>query len=234
MWLSIRPVSAGQTPIGRSWSMPGSVCRWAPGMARAVNRPRLGSTIRSRSPCRTRSAHDPEKFASPVAGGEDSRELAADTGPSGWVAIPASRRGGAHRSLVERVAARADVPMHAHRPLNVFDPGARRSAEHQTPGRPSGATDFRRSGSRHDRRERCDPGRAPGGDGLRDHPAHRHADQTRRLQPERIEERDRIRGHIAEVVLFVMSALTKQIGRSRGGKRKWVDRPASRSKRTTS
>ena len=56
------------------------------------------------------------------------------------------------------------------------------------------------AGGRHDRGQRADALRVLDRHRLGDHPAHRRADQVRAVQPERVEQPDRVPGHVGQRV----------------------------------
>ena len=173
-----------------------------PGIARAVAAPPVGWTIRSRSPWMT--SVGTSMWRSSAVRSPDAKIPAscADDARAGRVAVPRdarrTRAPAARRTEIRAIRCGRT----RHGAVHRLGPRSRRrgvTIRRQVDSR--GPAEPRRTGGRHDRRQRANPARIVRGDGLGDHPAHRDADQVRVVVAERVQQADGVARHVAEVVL---------------------------------
>ena len=92
------------------------------------------------------------------------------------------------------------MPQHRQVPLHRLLDGAGRAPAQPGDRRPRRLPDAAVPGGGEDRGEAGDPVGVPDGQRLGDHPAHRHADHVRPLDPEVLQQPERVGGHVGQVV----------------------------------
>ena len=180
--------------------MPSIIISFAPGIEAAVSLPPSGRTSGSTVPWITSvgAFTDAQSFLA-AAGGQHRAQLPSDAGR-----IEPALKGAfgalAVLGFVERETADAQHFPGLREADEKFVLGFRRRRHQHRGGFAGRRRHFRIARRGHDRGQRTHPLRKRDRDFLRDHAAHRGADQMRRLDAERIHQPDRVFGHVAQFI----------------------------------
>ena len=158
-----------------------------------VAHPVVGAVDDERGRC------DRSESFGPVARREDRDGLAHDAGRI-VRAVEGEPRALADFALVDGEAGRADHAKRRDRPLDHFVARARRRSREHAHRFRRRLSDGDAAGGRHDRGQRADAVGMLEGNRLSDKAAHRGADEMGAFESEGIEESDRVRRHVGQVV----------------------------------
>ena len=201
---TIRSTSSGCTPGGRSWPMPPMISRRLPRMWRAVSRPAATGTSGSSLPWTTSVGATMRCSSGRRSPGREYRQQLARGAGRMDAAVHDSPEVVPQQLAVHGEPGAADHAEHAgvvlDQRLGVAGAGRAREDRAQRARLAHGDAHARVARRRHDGREARDALRIQRRDVLRDHPAHRHADEVRALDAERVEQADGVRGHVVQRV----------------------------------
>ena len=190
------------TGAGRSWPMPSTTTNRAPWIARARLRPLRIAPSDRRAVDDDRRRADAAGVAQQAAGAEDGVELAQHALRVVAAGASGSRRGGAAASSVGRKLGPLMIAMLRTSTASLVLPRRvlRGRVERQLDHPPPRQRRQRLVRTGHDQRQRRDPVGMAARQHLRDHAAHRRADDVRALDAEVVEQALHVVGHVDERV----------------------------------